>query len=289
MEFWQFLAFSEVEQLAEIACIAEEVGYTGVLLGDHILVPEKLDSPYPYSPDGRPGFEPSDVWPDPWVSISAMAALTSRLRFGTSVYILPLRNPFQVAKSVGTAAVLSHNRVALGAGAGWMQEEFAQMNMSFKDRGKRYDEMIEILRLLWRGGMAEYHGEHFDFDRLEMSPAPSETIPIWIGGHSKAALRRAARLGDGWIGTGCTPEEIPEILSKLETLRRGAGREAVPFETRVSVTALPDRDLYRRIEDQGLTGIVHWPFKYTLGASSSIEEKRSLMERYAEDIIIPLT
>jgi probable F420-dependent oxidoreductase len=289
MEFWQFLAFTEVEQLTEIARIAEEVGFTGVLLGDHILVPEKLDSPYPYTPDGKPGFDSADVWPDPWVSISAMAAVTSKLRFGTSVYILPLRSPFQVAKSIGTAAVISRNRVALGTGAGWMREEYAHMNMPFKDRGKRYDEMIEILRLLWRGGMTEYHGQHFDFDRLEISPAPTESIPIWIGGHSNAALRRAARIGDGWIGTGCAPEEIPKILGSLHELRSNAGREDMRFETRVSLTAMPDRDLYRRVEDQGLTGVVHWPFKYLLGPSSSIEQKRTAMERYAEDIIVPLT
>ena len=288
MEYWQFLAFSEVEQLPEIAAIAEEVGFTGVLLGDHILVPEKLQSRYPYSPDGKPGFESSDAWPDPWVSIAAMAAVTTRLRFGTSVYILPLRSPFQVAKSVGTVAVLSGNRVALGAGAGWMREEFAHMGVAYEDRGGRYDEMIEILRLLWRGGMTEYHGQHFDFDRLEISPAPTEDIPIWIGGHSTAALKRAARLGDGWIGTGCAPDEIPEILDLLGELRRDAGREGVRFETRVSVTAAPDRDLFRRIEDQGLTGIVQWPFKYLLGPSSSVAQKRAAMERYAEDIILPL-
>jgi alkanesulfonate monooxygenase SsuD/methylene tetrahydromethanopterin reductase-like flavin-dependent oxidoreductase (luciferase family) len=95
VEFWQFLAFTEVDQLTEIARIAEEVGFTGVLLGDHILIPEKLDSPYPYTPDGQPGFDSADVWPDPWVSIAAMAAVTSRLRFGTSVYILPLRSHFK--------------------------------------------------------------------------------------------------------------------------------------------------------------------------------------------------
>ena len=288
MEFWQYLVFTEVEQLPEIARIAEEVGFTGVLVGDHIFFPEKLESPYPYSPDGRPGFESADTWPDPWVTISAMAAVTSQLRFGTSVYILPLRSPLQVAKSVGTAAVLSGNRVALGAGAGWMREEFVQLGISFEERGARYDEMIEILRLLWRGGMVEYHGRHFDFDRLEISPAPTQDIPIWIGGLSKPALRRAARLGDGWIGTGCTPDEIPEVLGRLDQLRRDAGRLDAPFDTLVSVAAAPDCDLYRRAEEQGLTGIVQMPFKYLLGPTSSIEQKRAAMERYAEDIIHPL-
>jgi probable F420-dependent oxidoreductase len=288
MKFWQYLAFSEADQLPAIARIAEEVGFSGALLGDHLVFPEKLRSAYPYSPDGQPGFASDASWPDPWVAIAAMAAVTRRLRFATSVYILPLRSPFQVAKTVATAAVISGNRVALGAGAGWMREEFDLEGVDFASRGRRYDEMIEVLRKLWRGGMVEHHGEHFDFERLELAPVPSEPIPIYVGGHSEAALRRAARLGDGWIGTGATPDEIPGLLKTLRDLRSEAGRERQPFETMLSVMAAPERDLYRRIEDQGLGGIVHWPFRYLLGPASSVEQKRAAMEKFAEEIIVPL-
>jgi len=288
MKFWQFLPFTEVDQLVGVAQIAEEVGFHGVLLGDHAFFPEKLASRYPYSPDGRPGFGAGTAWPDPWVAIAAMAAFTARLRFGTGVYILPLRNPFEVAKSVATAAVLSGNRVVLGAGAGWMREEYERFGVDFATRGARYDEMIQVLRSLWRGGMVEHHGEFFDFDRLEVEPAPGEPIPIYAGGNSRPALRRAARLGDGWISAGSAPAEIPEVMEALRVLRREAGRERLPFETIVSVAAAPDADLYRRIEDEGVTAVLHWPFPYWLGPSSSLEQKRAGLEKYADQFIVPL-
>jgi probable F420-dependent oxidoreductase len=288
MKFWQFLPFTEVDQLVGVAQIAEEVGFHGVLLGDHAFFPEKLASRYPYSPDGRPGFGAGTAWPDPWVTIAAMAAVTTRLRFGTGVYVLPLRNPLEVAKSVATAAVLSGNRVALGAGAGWMREEYDRFGVDFATRGRRYDEMIPVLRSLWRGGMVEHHGEFFDFDSLEVEPAPGEPIPIYVGGNSRPALRRAARLGDGWISAGSAPAEIPEVMETLRALRREAGRERMPFEAIVAVAAAPDIDLYRRIEDEGVTAVLHWPFPYWLGPSSSLEQKRAGLESYAEQFIVPL-
>jgi probable F420-dependent oxidoreductase len=288
VKFWQYLAFAETEQLPAIARIAEEVGFHGVLLGDHLVHPERLASAYPYSPDGRPGFDAQAGWPDPWVAIAAMAAVTRRLRFATSVTILPLRSPFQVAKSVATAAVISGNRVALGAGVGWMREEFELEGVDFASRGRRADEMIEVLRKLWRGGWVEHHGEHFDFDRLAMAPAPGAPIPIYVGGHSRPALRRAARLGDGWIGTGVAPDDIPELLATLRRLRAEAGRERQPFETLLSLMAAPDRDVYRRAEADGLGGIVHWPFRYLLGPTSTVEQKRAALEQFAEAILVPL-
>src|SRR5439155_1740265 len=153
-----------------------------------------LSTPYPYTPDGSPPFTPGTPWPDPWVLIGAMAAVTTRLRFMTNVYVAPARNPFLVAKQVGTAAVLSGDRVALGVGAGWMREEFEQLGQPFGDRGRRLDEMIEVVRALWRGGMVEHHGEHYDFHRLQMSPVPAAPVPIYCGGQSRRAIERASRL-----------------------------------------------------------------------------------------------
>ncbi|MFQ5514878.1 MAG: LLM class F420-dependent oxidoreductase [Myxococcota bacterium] len=288
MQFWQFLPFMEVEQLNGIAHIAEEVGFEGVLLGDHAIFPEQLSSRYPYTPDGKPGFGPGTDWPDPWVAISSMAAVTQRLRFGTAVYILPLRDPFTVARSVATASRLSGGRVTLGTGAGWMREEFRLFGVDFARRGRRYDEMICVLRKLWQGGMVEHHGEFFEFASLEVTPTPSAPIPIYVGGNSPAALRRAAHLGDGWISAGSLPEEIPGVVERLRILRREAGREVEPFEIFVALGAAPDADLFRRVEDQGVTAIVHWPFSYWLGPRSALEQKRAGLEKYAESYIVPL-
>jgi alkanesulfonate monooxygenase SsuD/methylene tetrahydromethanopterin reductase-like flavin-dependent oxidoreductase (luciferase family) len=187
---------------------------------------------------------------------------------------------------VGTVSILSGDRLALGCGAGWLKEEFDVLGVDFRTRGKRFDEMLEVMRKLWHGGMVEHHGDFFDFDRLQMSPAPGRAIPIYIGGISPVALRRAARLGEGWIGTGHSPAEVPDLLDKLGRLRREAGRGSEPFESIVPLTTPLDVELLRRLEEEtGMTATVSYPFNYTLGPSSSLEQKRELMMRFGDEII----
>jgi probable F420-dependent oxidoreductase len=286
VRFWQVVSFTEPEQLCDIARGAEEAGFDGVLLSDHLFFPGRLASRYPYSPDGKPGFDGATPFPDPWTAIAAMAAVTTQLRFGTMVYILPLRHPLEVAKTVGTAAVLSDGRVVLGCGAGWIREEFDALGVDFATRGRRFDEMIEVLRTVWGGGMVEHHGRVFDCGPLQMSPAPRAPVPIWIGGTSDAALRRAARLGDGWIGTGHVPDELPQLLGRLRAQREKAGRGRTPFETLVPLAVPPDPDLLRRLEaEHGVTATTAWPFTYTIGPSSTAAQKRDAMRRYGDTVI----
>jgi probable F420-dependent oxidoreductase len=288
MKFWQSVAFSDPDDLLDVARIAEEVGFHGVFLPEHVFVPEKLESKYPYSPNGTPIFTAATPWLDPWVQIGAMAAVTTRLRFVTGVYILPLRHPLEVAKSVASAAVLSHDRVGLGVGTGWMREEFDILGREFRGRGKRLDEMIEVLRKVWAGGMVEHHGQHFDFPRLQMSPAPKTSPPILIGGMSEAAFRRAARLGDGWIGSGNTPEQVPGVVARLTEMRREEGRDQLPFDTILVLAAPPEVDLLRRLEDLGVTSLVSWPLLFTVGPKATRDEKRRYLETYGNDIIAKL-
>jgi len=243
MKFWQSVAFTAPDQLVEIARGAEAAGFEGVLLSEHLFVPDAYAARYPYSASGTPDFDAQTPFPDPWVTMTAMAAATSRLRFATMVYILPLHHPLEVAKAVGTASILSGGRVVLGAGAGWMREEFEVLGVDFASRGKRFDECIEILRSVWRGGMTEHHGEIFDFDRLQQSPAPPEPIPIYIGGASKAALRRAARLGDGWLGAGNTPEQAEAILAASQADMCGMTRAMI------CDPEMPDKARSGRIDD----------------------------------------
>ncbi len=215
-----------------------------------------------------------------------MAAVTSRLHFATMVYILPLRHPVEVAKSVGTAAVLSGGRVALGVGAGWIREEFDALGVDFATRGARLDEMLEVMRKLWSGEMVEHHGEHFDFGPMQMSPAPGAPVPVYVGGLSKRALRRAATLGDGWIGTGQTPEEVPSLLADLARMRAEAGRGQEPFESIVPLTVPPDLELLQRLESEhGMTSTTAWPFSYVLGPRSTVEAKRTHMLQFADEVI----
>ena len=288
MKFWQVLSFSEPEQLVPLARAAEEAGFHGVLLSDHLFFPGTLRSRYPYSPDGKPGFDGATSFPEPWTSIAAMASATTKLRFSTLVFVLPLRNPLEVAKTLGTLARLSDGRVALGCGAGWIAEEFAQLGVDFATRGQRFDEMIEVMRALWRGGMVEHHGKHFAFEPLQISPAPASPPPIYVGGVSPPALRRAARLGDGWMGTGQAPDEVPALLERLRELRRQAGRESAPFETIVPLVTTPDVDVLRRLADAGVTATTAWPFSYTLPPNAMLAEKRDAMLRYGEAFIAKL-
>jgi probable F420-dependent oxidoreductase len=284
MKFWQTLSFSETDQLVDLARICEEVGFDGVFLSDHVFVPEKIESRYPYSEDGAPPFTAETEWPDPWVTIGAMASVTRTLRFATAIYIAPLRHPLEVAKTVSTASILSQGRVALGVGAGWVAEEYEILGRGFRDRGRRLDEMIDVLRAVWRGGMVEYHGDAYDFGRVQMSPAPAAPIPIWVGGASAPALRRAAR-NDGWIGAGDDPGQVPGVMDRLRTLRAEAGLAGEPFEAIVAVTAPPSPDLFHRLEDAGVTGVISYPPVFTLGPGTSLDQKRAAFERYGDEII----
>jgi probable F420-dependent oxidoreductase len=285
MKFWQSLSFVDTEELVAIARIAEDVGFEGLLVSNHLAIPEKFDHAYPYTPNGDPGFPPDTQWPEPWTVIGAMAAATTRLRFATMVFILPLYDALEVAKCVATAAAVSGGRVALGAGVGWMREEFEMQGVDFHTRGRRFDESIDVLRKLWTGAFVEHHGTHFDFPRLRMLPAPPAPVPIWIGGTSDAALRRAARKGDGWVGSGQTPAQLDVILPKLAALRREAGRANAPFEMVAPLAVPPDAALYRKLEDQGVSGTVSYPFSYTLGPRSTLDQKRAYLERFGNDVI----
>lgn len=288
MKFWQVASFSEPDQLLEIARGAEDAGFHGLLLSDHLFFPGELKSKYPYSEDGVPMFDGTMPFPDPFTTIAAMAAVTTTLRFGTLVYILPLRHPLEVAKSVGTAAVLSNDRVVLGCGAGWIREEYDALGVDFATRGKRYDEMIDVLRKAWTGQMVEHRGAHFDLGSFQMNPAPQANVPIWIGGVGEPALRRAATRGDGWIGNGQSPDDALRSLDRLRELRKAAGRETQPFEALVPLTTPPDADTFQRLGDAGMTATSAWPFLYVLGPASTIQQKRDAMRRFGDEVIAKL-
>ncbi|MFO0690119.1 MAG: LLM class F420-dependent oxidoreductase [Myxococcota bacterium] len=278
MQFWQSMIFCEPEQLTALAPIAERVGFAGVVLPDHVALPEAAESSYPYS---EYELDPRAPFLDPWPAITAMAAVTTRLRFATYVYILPMRDPFSVAKSLATTSILSQGRVALGLGVGWLAEEMELLGHAFAGRGARSDEMIEIMQRLWRDGSAEFHGRHYDFARVHAEPRPTHPIPLWVGGHTEAAIRRAARL-DGWMGLDFAVDEIPAMVGRLRSARREAGREAEPFEIILSPRAEPSRALYRRLEDEGVTGVILPAWSLMSGDHRSVDAKRTQMERFAE-------
>lgn len=288
MRFWQSMAFCEVDQYVAIARIAEELGFDGVTLAEHRFIPARLRSYFPYGEEGRPQFGTEEPWPEPWTMIAAMAATTKRLRFCTAVHVLPLHHPLAVAKSAATAAVLSRGRAVLGVGAGWMKEEYDAFGIDFHTRGRRLDECLDVMQRVWSGEWVEHRGEFFAFDRLVMRPAPPERIPIWVGGNSPGALRRAARIGDGWLAGGEPADELAASLAAIRARRAELGRAHLPFEA-VSLHPIGvshDFDELRRLEDAGLTGVVHLPFQFGLGcARSPLDRKRAYLERFAEEVI----
>jgi probable F420-dependent oxidoreductase len=286
MKFWQAITWAETDQLLDIARCAEELGFHGLMSGDHAVYPESIRPDYPYSDNGLPPMRPDDEYPDQTAIFAAMAAVTHKLHFTCGVYVLPLRNPHEVARAGATLAVLSDNRFILGVGVGWMKEEFEIYGVDFHQRGTITDEMIEVLHKLWRGEMVEHHGRHFDFPRVQLSPAPSEPPPVYVGGTSEAALRRAARVGDGYVGAGTAPDEVGPLLTRLDELRREYGRDHLPFEAMLGISDIPGVDLYRRLADEGLESTVAPPFQYALGKkNSTLDEKKRFMEDYAENIL----
>jgi probable F420-dependent oxidoreductase len=261
MDFWQAVAFLPTDELLELARAAEDAGFHGIMVSDHVFYPQDLSGGYPYTPTGMPIFPPESPWPDSYCLISAMAAVTTRLRFSNSVYIAGMRDIWTVARTVGTAAVISKDRVALGVGAGWMREEFEAFGVDFASRGRRLDEMITALRTLWQPGWVEHHGEFFDFGPLRMDPAPSQPVPIWCGGISKPALRRATELCDGFIGEGARAvDEAIQWAKKVRDQRAAGPRADIPFEVVMAVGEPPTPEVVGRLEEVGVTGLITAPW-----------------------------
>lgn len=282
LKYWTSVAFVENPwELPEIARECEVAGFEGIVVPDHLVLPHNVDT-YPYTPDGSPRWPDGTPWPDPWVAIGAMAAATERIRFATGVYVLPARNIFVTAKSVGTAAVMSRNRVVLGAGAGWCEREFELGEQPFDRRGARMEELIAGLRALWGDFDAAYCGDYVGFAEVDIRPLPTEPVPIWLGGDSDRALRRAASLADGWIGLDYSLEDLLPRLEALRRLRHEAGRGDEAFDVVVVVRAKPSTALHDQLSDAGVTGLITVPWFFTGKDPGPLENKIEGIHFYAD-------
>ena len=277
VKFWLPLMFERTEQFVDVAVAAEELGYEGIALADHLVIPEAFASVHP---SGEPMVLASSAFPDPFVMTAAMATVTSRLRFMSYVYILPMRDPFSVAKQVATASLVSSGRVVMGVGAGWLREEFEAMGHDPATRGRRMDEMLEVIADFWDDGWAEHHGEFYDFPRCSMLPAPAHDIPVWVGGKSEAALRRALR-HDGWLGMNYGLDEVDVLLARLRAIRDTAEDTRAGFEVFVIPNAVPSPDLYADLEGKGVTSTLAFAWAPGDPAFDSIEAKRDAMAAFA--------
>ncbi len=214
-----------------IAQAAEEAGFESIWTVDHVVVPQGYRSTYPYGTSGRMGDGSEDMQlPDPLIYMAWIAAVTTRIRLATGILIVPQRNPVVTAKQIATLDALSGGRVDLGIGVGWLEEEFNAIGVPFADRGRRTDECIAAMRALWSAAdAAEYHGSLVDFGPVYCRPQPANgSVPIIVGGHSKAAARRAGRLGDGFFPARGAPRDLFDLVHAAAR-EHGRDPSEVPF------------------------------------------------------------
>jgi probable F420-dependent oxidoreductase len=287
MEFWQVVSWCETGDLVEVARIAEETGFDGLILAEHVFYPHRVRSVYPYAPDGRSPMSDELEFPDPLIAFAAAAAVTRRLRFMTGVYLLGLRHPVEAARNTATLAVLSGGRFALGVGSGWLAEEYAQLGVDFASRGARLDESIAVLRQLWSGERVSHAGRFFRFEELRVRPAPDRPPPVIGGGLSGPALRRAATLCDGWYGPGNVLADLPPLIARLQALRAAAGLPWDGFRVTAPLLTPLDVASCRALAAMGVHATVNYPFLFGCGAGAPVTVKRRYMEEFAERVIVP--
>nr|WP_218621147.1 LLM class flavin-dependent oxidoreductase [Mycolicibacterium hippocampi] len=271
-----------------LAKAAEEAGYHAMTIPDSVAYPFESDSKYPYTPDGNREFLDGKAFIESFVLTAALCAVTTTLHFNHFVLKLPIRPPALVAKQAGSLAAMFDNRLGLGVGTSPWPEDYELMNVPYAKRGKRMDECIDIIKGLTSGDYFEYHGEFYDIPKTKMTPAPSKPVPILIGGHADAALRRAAR-NDGWMHGGGDPEELDALLAKLNRFREEARTKAPARDFQIHVISIDayTPDGIKRLEDKGVTDvIVGFRIPYISGQDTEpLDTKIRNLEMFAENVI----
>jgi probable F420-dependent oxidoreductase len=264
MRFTLQLGFARYPDYQVIARAAEEAGFSSIGLPDSFFFPKDSDSEYPYADTSMiRGYIEAMPFIEPLVAMSWMAAVTTRIRFYPSVLKVPTRQPLVLAKALSSLAVLCQERILLGAGLSPWKEDFTYNGLQFEKRGKLMDECIAILRGAMSGRYFEYHSENYDFGPMKMFPVPSRPVPIIVGGHSKPALQRAARLGDGWVSANTDLATLTALLAELDALRIAAGTRArQDFEIHGFDMAAQSVADFRRLADLGITDacVAPWGF-----------------------------
>jgi probable F420-dependent oxidoreductase len=220
---------------------ADEVGFESLLTVEHVAVPVGYESRYPYNDTGRMPLPEDCELPDPLDLLAWLAARTERIQLGTGILVLPEHHPLQLAKRCATIDRLSGGRLFLGVGVGWMREEVEALGIDPDERGSRTDEAIDALRVIWRYDEPTFDGQHFRFGPVRSHPKPAQaTIPILVGGHSKAAARRAGERGDGFFPLGLSGEALDERWAQVRQFAEAAGRD--PASIGLTVGGLLDDD-----------------------------------------------
>lgn len=286
MRFTYAESMCDPSHLLPLARACDESGWSSFVIPDSIAYPEHSDAKYPYTPDGDRSFLENKPFIEPFVLMAAMGAVTQKLRLTTFVVKLPIRHPVLVAKQLSSLAVMTGGRVGFGIGTSPWPEDFQITGTPWKERGRRMDEMIEVIRGLLAGGYYEFHGKCFDIPKIKMCPVPAEPVPILIGGHADAALKRAALLGDGWMHGGGDLTELDGLLERLHAARREAGTDRKPFELHVISFDAYTVEGVKKLEDRGITDvIVGFRNPYYDDDSITLQDKIDTLRRFADDVI----
>jgi probable F420-dependent oxidoreductase len=302
-------ALARPDALVKLAEKADALRYASIFVTDHVVIPVSYDSTYPYSPTGKPAGDWAQGYLEPLALMSFLAGVTSRVRLGTSVLVIPYRNPVVTAKMLATLDVMSGGRVILGVGVGWLREEFEALHApAFEERGRVTDEYLGLMRECWRREPVTWSGTHYRMAApVSALPKPAQPggIPLWTGGHTDAALRRTGELADGWhpiahrAPASLYPAEYAEKVAVIHEWARKAGRN--PAEVTLSVRApldlaparakpaggdrVPFRgtatEVIQDIRDYQAVGVTHFVFDL---APQDLRGQLAMMERFASDV-----
>ena len=273
------------EGITAFAQLAEELGFDSLWASDHVVVPRQLRSRYPYSPDGAFPVPPDVPFLEPLASLLFAAGVTQRAKLGTTILVIPMRNPIVTAKQLASLDVLSDGRLILGVGSGWMEEEFQMLGVPFERRGARTDEYIELFRALWTEENPSFHGKFWQIEEVGFSPKPLQRPhpPIWTGGHSPLALRRAGRLADAWHAAYVGPDRLREQYREVQRHAQEAGRDpasvALTVRTRLPLTDPPAAiEQLQALREVGASHVVAEIF------TAELEQARSLLKVLAREV-----
>ena len=275
-------SFTAPRQAATLAQMAEAAGFESIWAVDHVVVPGGYRSRYPYNPTGRIPSGEDTPFPDPLIWLAYIAHATSTLRLGTAILIVPQRNPLILAKELATLDHLSGGRVILGAGVGWLKEEFEALGVPFEGRGHRSEEAIAAMRALWSQERASYEGSTISFHDCYLRPQPPNgSIPVHVGGHSEAAARRAGRIGDGYFPFGVARDEVPLLFDVMRRSAEEAGRDPSDIELTFDTYVTTGEEALAEVASLRALGAN----RVIIPAAIFAADPERLLTRYAEDVM----
>lgn len=287
MKFSMNLSSEPEAHYVPLAQAAEAAGFDAITIPDSICFPKDTISKYPYKADGSNDFLDGIPFMDPFLQIARLTAVTERIHFTTAVIKLAVRQPVVVAKMLTSLAVMSNNRLSIGVGLSPWEEDFQATQIPWEKRGKRMDEQIEIINGLMSGKYFSYEGELLSIPEIKLCPVPEKRVPLLLGGHSPAALKRAARLGDGWVAAGGEFSALKDMITTVNDLREEFGRTQQPFEVHATGLEAYSKDGIQQLADAGVDLVFVGFHNIYSGKpdTRTLQQKIDTLNGYAESVM----